>query len=243
VIRPHLLGVLATLGLTAAVVAPTPAQAQEPAAAAGQTQTIQFTSTPPSGFDWYTRQTSLGFEYVAQATATSGLPVEYSIAPASVGVCEIATEYQDHPFVGPGAPIHLLHAGTCTVLADQPGDDEYLPAPQVAQSFQVEKVQTWLSKVKARKGLPGFTPATFSAKLETWERISSFWFTVGPFRGQEVAFSVAGRQVCSAITDANGVATCRATLLRSELTRLRFTATYAGTDDYTAVAGSAFFLG
>lgn len=233
--RPKLLPMLAALGLSALV-----AVAPPPASAATEAQTIQFTTTPPSGVDWYTSQTSLGYEYLAQATATSGLPVAFSIAPASADVCEIVT---DGPFADQGGAVHLLHAGTCTVLADQAGDDVYLPATQVAQSFQVEKVETFLAKVKARKGVPGLTPATFSATLQTWERTGSFWFEMGPFPGQEVNFSVAGRQACSAVTDAAGVATCRVVLPRSDLTRLRFTATYAGTDDYMPVAATAFFLG
>lgn len=233
-VRPRVLGILAALGLTAALGA-----VQPPSAVAAQSQTIEFTSTPPSGMDWYTAQTSLGYEYMTQATATSGLPVAYSIAPASVGVCEIVT---DAPWADQGGAIHLLHAGTCTVLADQAGDDEYLPAPQVAQSFQVERVRTWLSKVKASKGVPGLTPATFSARLETWERTGSFWFEAGPFRGQGVTFSVGGRQVCSATTDSSGVATCRATLPRSDLTKLRFRATYAGNDDFLPASRHPYFL-
>lgn len=130
-----------------------------------------------------------------------------------------------------------------TVRADQSGDDEYLPAPQATQSFQIERVQTWLSKVKARKGTPGRTPATFSATLETWAFINSFMVGIEPFLGQVVTFSVAGRPVCSGTTGAYGVATCQSILPRSDLLRLRFTATYAGNADYKAVAKSAFFGG
>jgi len=217
-------------------------QGQAPASVESRAQTIAFTSTPPSGEDWFTSQNKTFPQYVASATASSGLPVEYSIAPASADVCWIRTTFHDDPTWGSGAWVNLSGAGTCTVQADQSGNDDYLPAPRATQSFQLEKVQTWISKVKARKGTPGKTPATFSATLKTWAATSSFTIGIEPFLGQVITFSVAGRPVCSATTAAYGVATCQAVLPRSDLLRLRFTATYAGTDDYRSVSGSAFFL-
>lgn len=237
-VRHRLLGILVALGLTAALGAVAP-----PAAVAAQSQTIEFTSTPPSGKDWLTSQSHWAPQYVASATASSGLPVDYSIAPASAGVCSIRMVMDDNETWGAGAWIEFLGAGTCTVRADQPGNDDYLPAPRATQSFRLEKVETFLSKVRARKGTPGRTPATFSAMLETWAPSSSFTFDVQPFPGQLVTFSVASRPVCSGTTAATGVATCQAVLPRSDLLRLRFTATYAGTADYEAVAKSANFLG
>ena len=78
-IRHRLLGALVVLGTTAALGAMSPLPAH-----ASQAQTIEFTSTPPSGKDWLTGQNKFGFpQYVAEATASSGLPVEYSIAPES----------------------------------------------------------------------------------------------------------------------------------------------------------------
>lgn len=244
-IRHRLLGVLVALGLVAALGAltPSPAQGRALAAAASQTQTIQFTSTPPSGKDWLTSQSHYFPPYVAQATASSGLPVAYSIAPASAGVCSIRQVFHDDPTWGSGAWIDFRGAGTCTVQADQPGNDDYLPAPRTTQSFQLEKVETFLSKVRARKGTPGKTPAAFSATLATWAPTSSFTVGIEPFLGQVVTFSVAGRPVCSGTTAADGVATCQAVLPRSDLLKLRFTATYAGTANYQSEAKSAFFGG
>lgn len=244
-IRHRLLGVLVALGLIAALGAltPSPAQGRALSAVANQSQTIQFTSTPPSGKDWFTGQNKMFPQYVASATASSGLPVEYSIAPASAGVCSIRAIYHDDPMWGSGAGIDFRGAGTCTIQADQPGNEDHLPAPRATQSFQLEKVQTWLSEVKARKGTPGKTPATFSATLETWAATSSFTIGIEPFPGQVVTFSVAGRPVCSGTTAAYGVATCQAVLPRSDLFRLRFTATYAGNAHYKPVAKSVFFGG
>jgi hypothetical protein len=101
-------------------------------------------------------------------------------------------------------------------------------------------VQTWIDRVRGKRGLPGHA-ATFSARLKTWEFISSMWVSVEPFRGEPVTFTFAGRPVCTGITGNDGIATCSGTLLKSELTRVRFTATYAGTNDYRSVSGSAFF--
>lgn len=237
-IRRRPLGALVALATTAALgmLAPAPAHAS-------QTQAIQFTSEAPAGKDWFTTQSHYSPQYFATATASSGLPVAYSVAPASEGVCSIRTAFEDDPTWGSGAWVEFEGAGTCAIQADQPGNDDYLPAPRVTQSFELEKVQTWLSKVKARKGAPGRTPATFSATLTTWAATSSFTIGIEPFPGQVVTFSVAGQPVCSGTTAAFGVATCQAVLPRSDQFRLRFTATYAGTVDYKPVAKSAFFGG
>ena len=235
-VRSRALGVLAALGLTAALVAVAP----PPIAVAAQAQTIQFTSPPPEGRDWYRGDSIMGYEYVAEATASSGLPVTYSIAPASAGVCSFGHPWPGDQNAAKGAAISFDHAGTCTVLADQAGDATYLPAPQASLTFQIEKVQTWVDQVRGRRGLPGHE-ARFSARLKTWQFISSMWVAVEPFTGQPVTFTVAGRPVCTGTTGNDGVATCSGTLLRSELTRVRFTATYAGTSDYKPVSGSALF--
>lgn len=60
---------------------------------------------------------------VPTATASSGLPVEYS--SDSPGVCTVS-----------GA-ITMLAAGTCSITARQPGNDTFLPAEPVTRSFQV----------------------------------------------------------------------------------------------------------
>lgn len=62
---------------------------------------------------------------VPAATASSGLPVQYS--SQTTGTCQASMS---------GA-ITLIAAGTCTIAANQPGDSQYGPAPEVTQSFQV----------------------------------------------------------------------------------------------------------
>lgn len=62
------------------------------------------------------------------ASASSGLPVTYSSsAPA---ICDAH-----------GSNIVMLVAGTCTIAANQPGNANYTPAPQVTQSIIIAKAQ------------------------------------------------------------------------------------------------------
>src|SRR5438067_1258643 len=82
------------------------------------TQTIGFTSTAPEA------AMVGGTTYTAQATATSGLPVSFS--SGTPAVCAIS-----------GAIVSFIGAGTCTIVANQPGDENYDPAPQATQSFGV----------------------------------------------------------------------------------------------------------
>ena len=84
-----------------------------------QTQTLAFTSTAPTA-------AAVGDTYAVLAAATSGLPVAFSIAGGSTGVCSID-----------GNVISFVGAGTCSILGDQPGSADYLAAAQVEQSFRV----------------------------------------------------------------------------------------------------------
>jgi len=85
-----------------------------------QDQTIGFTSNVPAGAVYN------GPMYVVAATATSGLPVTFTIAAASAAVCSIS-----------GSTVSFIGVGTCTVNANQSGSVDYNAAPQVQQSFGV----------------------------------------------------------------------------------------------------------
>ncbi|MCW2639294.1 MAG: large protein [Dactylosporangium sp.] len=61
------------------------------------------------------------------ATASSGLPVAFSSATSAI--CTVTAT----------GSVSVLHAGTCTIDADQSGDNNHLPASIVAQSFTVEQ--------------------------------------------------------------------------------------------------------
>ena len=85
-------------------------------------QTISFTSSAPGAAVYG------GPSYTVSAVATSGLPVTFSAAPSSAGVCTVS-----------GSTVTIAGAGTCTLSANQGGNGAYLAAPQVQQSFTVAR--------------------------------------------------------------------------------------------------------
>ena len=80
-------------------------------------QTISITSTPP-------RAVFVGTPYVVVASATSGGQVTFSTD--SPDVCAVS-----------GATVTFSQPGSCVIDANQPGNDKYLPAPQVQQTIPV----------------------------------------------------------------------------------------------------------
>ncbi|HVH35385.1 MAG TPA: hypothetical protein VM847_14865, partial [Tahibacter sp.] len=95
-------------------------QVQQSFAVGQGSQTISFTSTAPAA------ATVGGAAYTVAATATSGLPVSFSIAAASSSICAIA-----------GSSVTFQGVGTCVVNANQAGDANWNAAPQAQQSFAV----------------------------------------------------------------------------------------------------------
>ena len=87
-------------------------------AIAAADQTIAFTTTPPTAPE-------VGGTYAVAATATSGLPVAFSLDATSEG-CTLA-----------GPVVTLVAAGTCVVDATQAGTGDWNSAPPVPQSFTV----------------------------------------------------------------------------------------------------------
>ncbi len=83
-------------------------------------QTINFTSTAPSDAEVG------GPTYTPTATATSGLPVTFTIDASASSVCSINA-----------GVVSFDAAGTCVINANQAGNENYMPAPQVQQSFTV----------------------------------------------------------------------------------------------------------
>jgi hypothetical protein len=81
-------------------------------------QSISFTSSAPSNAIY------LGTSYQVSATASSGLPVAFTVS----GTCTLS-----------GSTVAMAGAGTCTVYANQSGSSAYLAAPQVQQTFSIAK--------------------------------------------------------------------------------------------------------
>ena len=94
-------------------------EAYGPGTAESPSQSVLFTSTPPTG-------ASVGGAYVPAATATSGLPVALSVDSSASSVCAISA-----------GTVSFIGAGTCVLDANQAGNADYYPAPQVQQSFSV----------------------------------------------------------------------------------------------------------
>jgi PKD domain len=95
-------------------------QTQQSFAVGKGSQTITFTSTAPSA------TTVGGTPYTVTATASSGLPVSFTIDAASSSVCSIS-----------GATVSFVGPGMCTIDANQAGNSNYDAAPQTQQSFAV----------------------------------------------------------------------------------------------------------
>jgi uncharacterized repeat protein (TIGR01451 family) len=87
-------------------------------------QTISFTSSAP------TNAIVDGPTYTPSASSTSSLSVDITVDTSSSGVCSID---------GSGK-VNFQGAGTCMLNANQAGDADYNPAPQVQQSFAVAPI-------------------------------------------------------------------------------------------------------
>ncbi len=84
-------------------------------------QTISFTSVAPSTAVYHGTYTPTG-------TATSGLPVTFTIDGTTSSICSIS-----------GSVVSFTGVGTCTIDANQAGNTTYRAAPQVQQTFSVGK--------------------------------------------------------------------------------------------------------
>ncbi|MGO9910397.1 MAG: fibronectin type III domain-containing protein, partial [Acidimicrobiales bacterium] len=96
-------------------------QVQQPITVGLGLQSVSFSSSPPGD------ATVGGATYSPSATATSGLPVSFSIdATSTAGACSVAA-----------GVVSFTGAGTCVLDAGQPGDTQYLPAATVDQDIGV----------------------------------------------------------------------------------------------------------
>ncbi len=87
-------------------------------------QTISFVTPAPAN------ALNEGPTYTPFATATSGLAVTITVDVSASVVCSINAGL-----------VSFIGAGTCVLNADQAGDSNYLPAPQVKQTFKVGKAK------------------------------------------------------------------------------------------------------
>jgi hypothetical protein len=156
-------------------------------------QSINFTSTPPSG------AVVGGATYAISATASSGLPVAFSVAPASAGICTLS-----------GNTVSFTGAGTCTIEADQAGGASYQAAPTVQQSLSVSLVPQTISfssspPVGAVVGDPAYTvTATASSGLAVTFTAAAGSAGVCTVTGATVSFTGTGTCTIDASQPGNG---------------------------------------
>ena len=98
------------------------AQVQQSFTVGRGSQTITITSTTPAN-----NVHRHDPPYTITATATSGLAVVFTTDPSSAGVCSVS-----------GTTVTFDGKGQCIIYADQPGNANWLPAPQAQQSFRVK---------------------------------------------------------------------------------------------------------
>jgi hypothetical protein len=152
-------------------------------------QTISF--TPPAS-------TTIGQPVTLTATASSWLSVTYT--SSTPDVCTVS-----------GATLTTAKAGTCTVIASQPGDDQYAPAQPVTGSFPVQKIPQTIS----------FTPP---GGVEADQRVA-------------LSASATSRLAVSFISDTPGVCAVSASIATTiKAGACAITASQAGNDSYAAAA-------
>jgi hypothetical protein len=194
-------------------------------------QTLRFTAVPPD--DAVVRWR---YNYTVTAESTSGLDVVLDSDP-NTPACQVSP-LPPGPFSG---NVFTWHAGTCTLYADQPGNDEYAPAERITYTFQIGRELTTLEASKASKGLLGISGTTFKADLHYRGWFGPSYGAGFPYLGQQVSFYVGGKRICTATTVqgkddylfGGGIATCKAPIgVQAALKYNTYTAVYGGSADY-----------
>jgi hypothetical protein len=112
-----------------------PASASQSLTVGQAAQTIAFTSTAPTSVN-------VGDTYDVSATSTSGGVVSFS---SSTPACSVS-----------GTTVTFDASGACTIDADQAGNADYAPAPQVSQSVTVSaEVSAVMSVTATAEALHG----------------------------------------------------------------------------------------
>ena len=119
-------------------------------------------------------------DFTVAATASSGLPVTFSLVS---GTCQVT-----------GVSVHITAVGSCTVRASQGGDASYNPAPDVDQSFSIDKADQTI---------------TFAALPEKTYGDADFGVSATASSGLTVAFSASGAcTVTGTSVHITGAGTC-----------------------------------
>lgn len=166
--------------------------------------------------------TVYGADAALSATATSGGPVSFS--SLTPGTCSVVA-----------GKAHPVGIGTCTIAADQPGSADYEAAPRVTRSLAVAKAPVAVTTT-ASTGF--FSLATSRVGYSTVVRSA---VTGLPVAGVTVTTKLNGFSAgtgCTAVTNADGVASCLSTKVTVALGRPTFTATAAESGFHRAGTGT-----
>jgi RHS repeat-associated protein len=177
-------------------------------------QTISLAPPPPATVTY--SPTAPGNTITLTATASSGLPV--SFASTSPSVCTTSTASASN-----SATLTIASAGTCTVTADQPGNENINAAPQVTASITVNK---------ASQTITGFNPpTTISQAVGSTLALTA----TGGASGNPVTFSTTTPSVCTVSGNSgNSGGTSGATLTVQASGSCSVAANQAGNDNYNA---------
>jgi len=99
---------------------------------ASVTITVQYKLPQTITFAQLAEKTYGDTDFAVSATASSGLAVSFSAG--SSANCTLS-----------GTTVHIVHAGSCTVTATQAGDADYYPAPDVPNTFTINKANATIS--------------------------------------------------------------------------------------------------
>jgi hypothetical protein len=134
--------------------------------------------------------------YTPLASASSGLPVSFSIDPSTTGdACTLT-----------GSTVSFTGTGTCVIDADQAGDGQYAPAPEQQQSFVVTQVTTTSAQGTVEGSVPGTLALSVSGGTSS---LGSFTPGVSRVYESSIAATVTSTAAQSTLTaqDPSGFAT------------------------------------
>ena len=205
-------------------------QVQQSVTVAKAPQSVSFTSTAPTS-------PGIGATYTPTATATSGLAVVLTVDSASASVCSMSD-----------GTVHLDHAGTCTIDANQPGDADHLAAPPAQQSVSVNKAAQTIAFSPAPAGRAiggGYTPAaTATSGLAVSFTVDAESGTVCSLVAGRVAFEHAGDCTIDADQPGDGDHTAAPTVHQTvTVDRTGQSIAFTSTVPDSVVVGDSYVLG
>jgi CSLREA domain-containing protein len=123
-------------------------------------------------------------DFLVNATASSGLPVSF----VATGNCTVG-----------GNTVHLTSVGSCTITAQQAGNDTFNPAPDVVRSFNIAKGNQTITFAGPGPGTYGNLPFNVSATASSNLPVSFSIFS-GPatISGNTVTLTGAGTVIVRA---------------------------------------------